>query len=179
MRRLSRQVASGLALAALAVGCGSAGESLTSRRAVSMAALSPSGDRLGRAHAVGEAVGLGGGSVAVVAMEDNVDAGRLFAPPRGTRYLAAEVRGCAGPHEVGVNFRPEYFSVRLADHTEHDGDRGVKKPALRPGTIPQGGCSDGWVSFVIPARATPSAVVYHGSDDVTWTPGGPPTGFPK
>lgn len=141
--------------------------------------LPPGGDLPGRVHAIGDTVGHGGGSVAVIAMEDNVDAGRLFAPPRGTRYVAVEVRGCAAPHEAGVNFRPEYFSVRLADHTEHDGDRGVKKPALRPGTIPPGGCSDGWVSFVIPARATPTAVAYHGSNDVTWTPGGPPTGPPK
>ena len=175
---MRRHAAIGLALAALAGGCRSTGDRLASQRAVSTAVPPTGGDSPARAHSIVEAVGLGGGSVAVVAVEDNVDAGRLFAPPRGTRYLAVEVRGCAGPKEAGVNFRPEYFSVRLLDHTEHDADQGVKKPALRPGTIPPGGCSDGWVSFIVPARAKPSAFVYHGSDDVTWTAGGPPTGPP-
>jgi hypothetical protein len=165
---MRRHVAIGLTLAALA-GCGPGGERLASRRTVSAAALPPSGDQRGRAYAIGDAVGLGGGSVAVVGVEDNVDAGRLFDPPRGTRYVAVEVRSCAGANEVGVNFRREYFSLRLADHTEHDGERGVKTPALRPGPIPPGGCSDGWVTFVVPARATADTIIYHGSDDVTWS----------
>lgn len=171
-------VAMGLTLAALAVGCGSTGERLASRRTVDGAAHPAPGDR-GGAHAMGDPVALGSGTVAVMALEDNFDPGRLFAPPRGTRYIAAQVRGCAGPEEAGVNFRPEYFALRLADHTEHDADRGMKKPALGSGTIPPGGCSDGWVTFVVPARATPDAVVYHGSDDVTWTVKGAPTNSPQ
>jgi hypothetical protein len=157
------------ALATLAVGCGgSTPQNLSSKRTVSTTELAPA-DRRESGHAIGDTVTLGSGSVTVVSVEDNVDAGRLFAPPRGSRYVAAQVRGCAGPTEAGVAFHPAYFALRLADHTEHDGDSGVKKPALRPDTIHPGGCSDGWVSFVVPSRATPSAVVYHGSDDVTWT----------
>ena len=158
------------ALATLAVACGSTPQNLASKRTVITTEV-PAEDRPEGHHAIGDTVTIGHGSVTVVAVEDNVDAGRLFAPPRGSRYTAAEVRGCAGPTEAGVAFHAAYFALRLADHTEHDGDTGVKKPSLRPDTIHPGGCSDGWVSFVVPVRATPSAVVYHGSDDVTWTLG--------
>jgi hypothetical protein len=165
------------ALATLAVGCESTPQKVASMRTVSTAPH-PSGNGQGN-HAIGDTVSLGHGSVTVVAVEDNVDAGRLFAPPRGSRYVAAEVRGCAGPTEAGVAFHAAYFALRLADHTEHDGDPGVKKPALRSDTIHPGGCSDGWVSFVVPIRATASAVVYHGSDDVTWTLPGSSKSPPK
>jgi hypothetical protein len=167
---MRRYLAIGMALATVAAGCGSTGEPHKSRPPGTTTAPPAGGDLGDRAHAIGESAALGGGSVAVVAVEDNVDAGRLFAPPRGTRYLAVDVRACAGPKEIGVNFRPEYFAVRLTDHTEHDADRGVKKPALRPSVLPPGGCTDGWVSFVVPTGATLNAVVYHGSNDVTWTP---------
>jgi hypothetical protein len=169
---MRRPLAVGVALAAAAsvgAGCRSTGHGVASRSSLSTEAAAPGGAPPGGAHAVGDTVTLGGGSVAVVALEENVDAGRLFAPPHGSRYVAAEVRGCAGPKETGVAFHPQYFALRLTDRTEHDGDRGVKKPALDPGTIAPGGCSDGWVTFVVPARATAIAVVYHGSDDVTWT----------
>jgi hypothetical protein len=166
---MRRHVAIGLVLAALAGGCGSTSARLASRSTATTASQPAGADGRGTTHGVGDTVALGGGSVAVVAVEDNVDPGRLFAPPRGSRYFAAEVRGCAGPTETGVKFRPEFFSLRLADHTEHDGEQGAKKPALPPGTIPPGGCSDGWITFVIPAHATPDTVIYHGSADVTWT----------
>ena len=175
---MRQHVAIGLTLAGLVMGCGSTDKTLASQRTVSKAAQSPGGDLDVNGHAVGDRVELGAGSVALVDVEDSVDAGRLFAPPRGTRYFAAQVRGCAGPAETGVNFHPEYFALRLADRTDHDGDRGVKKPALQSGTIPAGGCSEGWVTFVVPARATPQAVVYRGSDDVIWTVTGPPTSSP-
>src|SRR5439155_26857307 len=51
--------------------------------------------------AVGDKVMVGsdGGSVTVAAMEDDVSAGRLFGAGKGFKYVAAEVKGCSGPHE--------------------------------------------------------------------------------
>ena len=120
---------------------------------------------------VGSPVRLGeaGGSVSVAAVEDDVDPGRLFAPPRGRHYFAAQVKGCAGPTERGVSFAPEYFSVQLADHTVYDGIAGVKKPALSGGTIPAGQCLDGWVTFTIPKGQAAIAVVYDGSRQQRWS----------
>jgi hypothetical protein len=119
---------------------------------------------------VGDHVPLGdaGGSVTVQAVETGIDPGRLFAPPRGRQYFAAQVKGCAGPIEHGLTFEADYFSVRLADHTVYNGTEGVKKPALAGGTIPPGGCLDGWVTFTIPKGQPPLAVVYDGSRQVTW-----------
>jgi hypothetical protein len=165
---MQRQIPVSLVFMAMAMGCRSTGGGPVSQATATTAVPTPGGGPDRTAQAVGETVSIGAGSVSVVAVEDNVDAGRLFAPPRGDRYVAAQVRGCAGPNEPNVNFHPEYFSLRLGDHTEHDGDRGVKKPSLERGTIPAGSCSAGWVTFVVPARARPIAVVYHGSTDVTW-----------
>lgn len=159
--------------AALAAGCQSTPEtnaaSATSKT-LSMARSEASGstrpDRV-----VGDRVPLGeaGGSVRVAAVETGIDAGRLFAPPRGREYVAARVEGCAGPAEHGVSFEPEYFSIRLADHTVFEGAAGAKKPALAGGAIPAGGCLDGWVTFTVPTGRPPIAVIYDGSERVQWS----------
>ena len=122
-------------------------------------------------------VGDAGGSVTVAAVEVDVDVGRLFAQPRGRQYFAAQVEGCAGPSEHGVSFEADYFSVQLADRTVHGGVAGVKKPALAGGTIPAGGCVDGWVTFTIPKGQPPVTVLYDGSpagDMATDDSPGPP-----
>jgi hypothetical protein len=127
--------------------------------------------------AIKEAVPVGGagGTVAVTGTDDDVDPGRLFAPPRGRRYFAAEVRGCAGPTERGVMFQPDYFSVQVADHTVYDAERvSVKKPDLHGGPIPPGGCLDGWLTFVVPRSQPALAVIYDGSHRVTWSVTPPP-----
>ncbi|MEW6155191.1 MAG: hypothetical protein AB1673_14585 [Actinomycetota bacterium] len=120
---------------------------------------------------VGDHVPLGdaGGSVTVQATETGIDPGRLFAPPRGRQYFAAKVKGCAGSTEHDITFEADYFSIRLADHTVYPGAEGVKKPALPGGTIPPGGCLDGWITFTIPTGQPPLAIIYDGSLPVTWT----------
>src|SRR5581483_5572295 len=127
--------------------------------------------------AVGEAIGIGagGGTVSIQAVEDNIDAGRLFAAPRGRRYFAAQVRACAGQSERGVMFEPDYFSVQLADHTVYDAAPvGVKKPELHGGAIPPAGCLEGWVTFAIPKAGVVSTVIYDGSRQVKWSLGPTP-----
>lgn len=98
-------------------------------------------------------VGEAGGSVTVSAVEANVQAGRLFAPPAGRQYFAAQVRGCSGPTEEGLDLRPEYFSLQLADPTVREAGPGMKE--LSGGTVPAGGCREGWVTFTIPRGQEP------------------------
>ena len=114
-------------------------------------------------------MGSDGGSVTVSAVEDNVSAGRLFGPGKGVKYVAAEVKGCSGPHEKGLSFEPGYFLLRLDDGTMHDHGPGAKKPELDGGTVPAGGCLAGWVTFTVPDGALPTGVVYDGSTRTTWT----------
>ncbi|MDQ1491759.1 MAG: hypothetical protein QOJ23_4273, partial [Actinomycetota bacterium] len=81
---------------------------------------------------VGDKVTMGsdGGSVTVSAVEDDVSAGRLFGAGKGFKYVAAEVKGCWGPHEKGLTFQPGYFLLRLDDGTMRDHGPGAKKPEL-------------------------------------------------
>jgi hypothetical protein len=120
---------------------------------------------------VGEKVEMGtdGGSVTVIAVEDNVSAGRLFGAGEGQKFVAAEVKGCSGPNEKNITFEPAYFLLRLDDGTIRDTGVGAKKPSLEGGTIPAGKCLSGWVTFAVPDGALPSAVIYDGSSRTTWT----------
>jgi len=121
--------------------------------------------------AVGERVMVGGdgGSVTVSAIEDDVSAGRLFGAGKGFKYVAAEVKGCSGPHEKNLSFSPDYFLLKLDDGTMRDHGPGAKKPELDPGTVPAGKCLSGWVTFTIPDGAYPAAVLYDGSSRLLWT----------
>ncbi|HYT40055.1 MAG TPA: hypothetical protein VEN99_11120 [Acidimicrobiia bacterium] len=120
---------------------------------------------------VGDKVNVGsdGGSVTVSAVEDNVSAGRLFGAGEGRKYVAAEVKGCSGPHEKDLRFEPSYFLVQLDDKTVHDPGPGAKKPELTGGTVPAGRCLSGWVTFTVPDGGLPAAVIYDGSSRLTWT----------
>jgi uncharacterized protein DUF4352 len=117
---------------------------------------------------VGDTVTMGGGSVAVEAVEPDVQAGRLFSPPAGRQYFAVQVRGCAGSKEDGVAFRPEFFTLQLADRTVHEAGLGMKKPELIGATVPPGSCLGGWVTFTIPEDGQPISVIYDGSQPVKW-----------
>jgi hypothetical protein len=114
-------------------------------------------------------MGSDGGSVTVSAVEDNVSAGRLFGAGQGFKYIAAEVKGCSGPHEKNITFEPAYFLLKLDDGTMRDHGPGAKKPELDGGTVPAGKCLSGWVTFTVPDGALPTGVVYDGSSRTTWT----------
>jgi hypothetical protein len=120
---------------------------------------------------VGDKVEMGddGGSVTVVAVEDNVSAGRLFGAGEKQKYVAADVKGCSGPNEKNITFEPNFFLLRLDDGTIRDAGVGAKKPSLEGGTIPAGKCLSGWVTFTVPDGALPTAVIYDGSSRTTWT----------
>lgn len=120
---------------------------------------------------VGEKVEMGsdGGSVTVIAVEDDVSAGRLFGAGKDQKYVAAEVKGCSGPNEKNITFEPAYFLLRLDEGTIRDTGPAAKKPSLEGGTIPAGRCLSGWVSFAVPDGALPTAVIYDGSSRTTWT----------
>ena len=130
--------------------------------------------------AVGDKVLMGddGGSVTVSAVEDNVSAGRLFGAGEGSKYVAAEVKGCSGPHEKNITFEPSWFLLRLADGTIRDAGLGAKKPSLEGGTIPPGKCLSGWITFTVPDGAVPTGVIYDGSTRTTWTVPPPKTANP-
>src|SRR5439155_8803988 len=114
-------------------------------------------------------VGSDGGSVTVSAVEDNVSAGRLFGAGPGQKYIAAEVKGCSGPHEKNLSFEPAYFMLRLDDGTMRDHGPGAKKPELEGGTVPAGKCLSGWVTFTVPTGAYAKQVLYDGSSRLTWS----------
>lgn len=114
-------------------------------------------------------VGSDGGSVAVMAVEDNVSAGRLFGAGPDQKYWAAEVKGCAGPHEKNIVFDPTWFMVRLDDGTMRDHGPGAKKPELEGGPVPAGKCLSGWVTFTLPDGAYATGVLYDGSSRLVWT----------
>ena len=120
---------------------------------------------------VGEKVKVGsdGGSVTVSAVEDNVSAGRLFGAGEGMKYIAVEVRGCAGPNEKNLTFQPSYFLLRLDDGTVHDPGPGTKKPSLDGGKMPPGKCLSGWVTYTVKDGSLPTAVIYDGSTRLIWT----------
>lgn len=118
-------------------------------------------------------VGRAGGSVAVLAVEDDVNPGRLFDAGRGRRYVAVRVEGCSGPTEEGLAFEPGFFVLEMADGTAHVPGLPVKRPDLRGGEVPAGGCLQGWVTFTVPDGAEPVSVRYDGSDRIRWRlPGG-------
>ena len=99
-------------------------------------------------------VGSDGGSVTVSAVENDVSAGRLFGAGPGHKYVAAEVKGCSGPHEKNLSFEPNYFLLMLDDGTMHDRGAGAKKPELEGGAVPAGKCLSGWVTFSVPDKAS-------------------------
>ncbi|MGH8974587.1 MAG: hypothetical protein ACRD0C_15475 [Acidimicrobiia bacterium] len=111
---------------------------------------------------VGDIIPAGAGSVAVLATDRFGSAGRLFNPPKGREYYAAEVKACAGPAERGLSFAPGYFLLEMADKTVADPGLGIKRPELVAGQIPAGGCRSGWVTFTIPEAAEPAFVAYDG-----------------
>jgi hypothetical protein len=117
---------------------------------------------------VGDAIPTGAGSVAVLATDRFGSAGRLFNPPRGKEYFAAEVKACSGPRERGLSFAPGYFLLEMTDTTVADPTLGIKRPELRAGEVPAGGYLAGWVTFVIPEQAEPAFVVYDGSERLKW-----------
>jgi len=121
--------------------------------------------------AVGDKVDVGsdGGSVTVMAVEDNVSAGQLFGAGPGQKYFAAQVKGCAGPHEKNILFDPAWFMVRLDDGTMRDHGPGAKKPELQGGPVPAGKCLSGWVTFTLPEHAYATGVLYDGSSRLIWT----------
>ncbi|HEV3365702.1 MAG TPA: hypothetical protein VG795_16480 [Acidimicrobiia bacterium] len=123
------------------------------------------------APAVGDKVKVGsdGGSVTVSAVEDNVSAGRLFGAGEGMKYIAVEVKGCAGPNEKNLIFEPAYFLLRLDDGTMHDPGPGAKKPSLEGGKMLPGKCLSGWVTFTVKDGSLATAVIYDGSRRLTWT----------
>jgi len=120
---------------------------------------------------VGDKVLMGddGGSVTVSAVEDDVSAGRLLSAGKGFKYIAAEVKGCSGPHEKNITFEPAYFLLRLDDGTVHDPGPGIKKPSLDGGTVPTGKCLTGWVTYTVRDGGIPTGVIYDGSVRTTWT----------
>ena len=118
---------------------------------------------------VGDVVPVGaGGNLAVLAVEENVSAGRLFNPPQGSDYFAAQVKACSGPAEKDLSFSPEYFLIVMATGGAQTPTLGVKKPDLRPGAIPAGKCSSGWVTWVVPEGAEVAGVAYNGSSRIEW-----------
>jgi hypothetical protein len=117
---------------------------------------------------VGDVIPAGAGSVAVLETDRFGSAGRLFNPPRGREYYAAEVRACSGPNEKGLTFAPVYFLLEMADKTVADPTLGIKRPELRAGQVPAGGCLSGWVTFTIPEEAEPASVLYDGSQRLKW-----------
>lgn len=131
----------------------------------------PAGEAPKADPVVGDKVDVGsdGGSVTVMAVEDNVSAGRLFGAGPGQKYFAAEVKGCAGPHEKTIVFDPAWFMVRLDDGTMRDHGPGAKKPELDGGPVPAGRCLSGWVTFAVPDGAYATGVVYDGSSRLIWT----------
>jgi len=120
---------------------------------------------------VGDKVLMGddGGSVTVSAVEDDVSAGRLLSAGKGFKYVAAEVKGCSGPHEKNITFEPAYFLLRLDDGTVHDPGPGIKKPSLDGGTVPTGKCLTGWVTYTVREGGIPTGLIYDGSVRTTWT----------
>ncbi|HZQ78032.1 MAG TPA: hypothetical protein VFE55_11920 [Acidimicrobiia bacterium] len=131
----------------------------------------PAGEAPKADPVVGDKVDVGsdGGSVTVMAVEDNVSAGRLFGAGPGQKYWAAEVKGCAGPHEKNIVFDPGWFMVRLDDGTMRDHGPGAKKPELDGGPVPAGKCLSGWVTFTVPDGAYATGVLYDGSSRLVWT----------
>lgn len=117
---------------------------------------------------VDDVIPAGAGSVAVLATDRFGSAGRLFNPPRGREYYAAEVKACSGRNEKGLSFAPGYFLLEMADKTVADPTLGIKRPELRAAEVPAGGCSSGWVTFTIPEKAEPAFVVYDGSERLKW-----------
>lgn len=119
-------------------------------------------------------VGRAGGSVAVLAVEPDVNAGRLFNAGKGRQFFAAHVKGCSGPNEKDLGFEPEYFLLETTGNV-HNAGLPVKKPDLRGGLVPAGGCLEGWITYTIADDAEPVSLLYDGSSRIRWripTPGG-------
>ena len=149
-----------LALLGVAAACGGEApkEVAAAEQAGPEAPVSPPAPA--REPVVGDAVPVGQGSIAVLATDRFGSAGRLFSPPRGREYFAADVKACSGPTELGLSFAPGYFLLEMADRTVADPGLGIKRPELVAGVIPAGGCRSGWVTFTIPGGAEPAFVDY-------------------
>lgn len=121
-----------------------------------------------RGRRVGDKVPVGAGSLAVLDVEDDVSAGRLFPADPGRRYYAVEVKGCAGTIEQDLSFEPEYFGLRVEGGSVSVPTLGVKKPDLRGGVLSEGECLSGWITYSIPEKVKAVGVVYNGSTVLEW-----------
>jgi hypothetical protein len=97
-----------------------------------------------------------------------VNAGALFHPERGKRFYAVEVRGCAGRNEQDLAFEPEFFGLRLEGGSVSVPSLGVRKPDLRGGTLAEGSCLSGWITYSIPEKLNAVGVVYNGASFFEW-----------
>ncbi len=122
-----------------------------------------------RGRKVGDVVAVGaGGKLAVLDAEDDVNAGALFHPERGKRFYAVEVKGCAGRNEQDLAFEPEFFGLRLEGGSVSVPSLGVRKPDLRGGTLAEGSCLSGWITYSIPEKLNAVGVVYNGASFFEW-----------
>lgn len=85
----------------------------------------------------------------------------LWEADPGTRFMAIDVEGCAGPE--AAHFNPMDFEFQMADNTRLEPTIGVREPALDYADVLPGDCLRGWVTFQVPNGSGPAAVMYEGA----------------
>lgn len=125
------------------------------------------------AFKVGDRVKTAAGNFATLhAFDPAVKSTSVFGSPSpGVTLVAADVELCAGP--TAASYNPLYFKLRMADNTSADPDlMGQRAPSLSSGDLPANQCARGWVTFDVPAGATPAALLLAsltGGSVVTWS----------
>lgn len=104
-----------------------------------------------------------GHKLTVYSFKSPVVSGNRFTQPKdGYIFASIEVQHCAGP--AGDQFGPNRFDweIALTDNTRLRAGSTVSEPQLASSPLGANDCIRGWVTFEVPAAATPRHVVYTG-----------------
>lgn len=104
-----------------------------------------------------------GHKLTVYSYKSPVVSGNRFTQPKdGYIFASIEVQHCAG--SGGDQFGPNRFDweIALIDNTRLRAGSTVSEPQLASSPLGPNDCIRGWVTFEVPAAATPRHVVYAG-----------------
>jgi hypothetical protein len=94
----------------------------------------------------------------------------LYAFSVSNGVASADVKICTSSHTpAGTEAIPEFFTLALTGGSSvRINLTAAKSPALKVTPLGPKQCVRGWVSFTVPAKAKPKALVYTYGKPITW-----------
>ena len=93
----------------------------------------------------------------------------LYAVKTAGGHASADIKVCTSPHTpAGTMVIPSFYSLRLSNGSSVPPGAAVKTPALVMTPLGPLKCARGWLSFAVPKRASPAALVYTYGTPIVW-----------